>query len=394
MLKGLNWSSAAEKFRANQSTGAAPSSARVLVVDDEVTNTKLMAEVLREDFIVATANSAIDALEMALESDFAVIVTDHKMPKMSGTEFCMELARRNIAASRVIVTAYSELDQMLKAINEARVFHYLTKPVHPDELRAKVKAAAHDHQTRTENKRLLAMVKSLIENQAELTKQVIDLGGTPSAPDADAQKTLSELSKPRIVPVSVLMADIRGFTKFSQSVDPSIATKTLQEILKLLHDSIYTAGGLVDKHLGDGLMGVFGLGRSSVVDRAVEAVDKIVERYPDYRKRLQNEQARELRLSVGLAHGTALLGTIGTDRRTELAVIGQPPNLATRLQEFTNWSLNSPNGAAVLGDFGAVMAIAANIPTPVSNAWNQVTLPDDIRVRDFQSTRELWIRGG
>ena len=50
---------------------------------------------------------------------------------------------------------------MLKAINEARVFHYLTKPVHPDELRAKVRAAAEDHKTRTENKRLLAMVKSL-----------------------------------------------------------------------------------------------------------------------------------------------------------------------------------------------------------------------------------------
>ena len=108
------------------------------------------------------ATLVIKALEMAMESDFAVIITDHKMPKMSSTDFCMELARRNIAASRIIVTAYSELDQMLKAINEARVFHYLTKPVHPDELRAKVKAAAQDHKTQTENKRLLAMVKSLI----------------------------------------------------------------------------------------------------------------------------------------------------------------------------------------------------------------------------------------
>ena len=98
MLKGLNWSSAAEKFRASHTTSTTAASARVLVVDDEQTNTKLMAEVLREEFIVATANSAIDALEMAMESDFAVIVTDHKMPKMSGTDFCMELARRNIAA--------------------------------------------------------------------------------------------------------------------------------------------------------------------------------------------------------------------------------------------------------------------------------------------------------
>ena len=87
------------------------------------------------------------------------------------------------------------------------------------------------------------MVKSLIENQAELTKQVIDLGGDPSAPDSDAQKTLADLSRPRIVPVSVLMADIRGFTHFSQSVEPSKATKTLQEILKLLHESIYASGG-------------------------------------------------------------------------------------------------------------------------------------------------------
>ena len=71
------------------------------------------------------------------------------------------------------------------------------------------------------------------------------------------------------------MADIRGFTHFSQSVEPSKATKTLQEILKLLHESIYASGGLVDKHLGDGLMGVFGIGRSAVVDRAVEAVDKL-----------------------------------------------------------------------------------------------------------------------
>ena len=190
------------------------------------------------------------------------------------------------------------------------------------------------------------------------------------------------------------MADIRGFTHFSQNVDPSKATKTLQEILKLLHESIYAAGGLVDKHLGDGLMGVFGLGRSAVVDRAVEAVERIVEAYPNFRQRLDSEEARQLRLSIGLTHGNALLGTIGTDRRTELAVIGQPPNLATRLQEFTKWSIHSKEGATVLGEFPAVMAIAANIPAPISTGWKQVTLPNEIRVRDFGDTRQLWIRAG
>ena len=177
-------------------------------------------------------------------------------------------------------------------------------------------------------------------------------------------------------------------------MEPSKATKTLQEILKLLHESIYASGGLVDKHLGDGLMGVFGLGRSAVVDRVVEAVDKIVEAYPNFRERLSTEEARKLRLSIGLTHGNALLGTIGTDRRTELAVIGQPPNLATRLQEFSKWSLQSKDGAAVLGEFNSIMAIASNIPAPISTGWNKVTLPDEIRVRDFQDTRDLWIRSG
>ena len=108
---------------------------------------------------------------------------------MSGTDFCMELAPVILPpvelSSRHTLSSTKCSRQSTK-----RGSFVLTKPVHPDELRAKVRAAAEDHKTRTENKRLLAMVKSLIENQAELTKQVIDLGGDPSAPDSDAQKTL------------------------------------------------------------------------------------------------------------------------------------------------------------------------------------------------------------
>ena len=117
---------------------------RVLLVDDEPQILIALEDVLSEKFIVFKADSGEGALDvLAREPDIAVVVTDQRMPKMTGDELLSSLAR-SFDASRIMVTGFADLSAVIRAVNDGRIFAYVTKPWNPDDLRLKVaKAAEH-----------------------------------------------------------------------------------------------------------------------------------------------------------------------------------------------------------------------------------------------------------
>jgi two-component system cell cycle sensor histidine kinase/response regulator CckA len=117
---------------------------RVLLVDDEPQILVALEDVLSEKFVVFKADSGEGALEvLAREPDIAVVVTDQRMPKMTGDELLTSLAR-SFDASRIMVTGFADLSAVIRAVNDGRIFAYVTKPWNPDDLRLKVaKAAEH-----------------------------------------------------------------------------------------------------------------------------------------------------------------------------------------------------------------------------------------------------------
>jgi adenylate cyclase len=127
---------------------------KILVVDDEPDNLDLLERVLSPTYQVLRASSGQEALQtLSREQDVAVIVSDQRMPKMTGTEFLSLTAMQYPDMIRILVTAYTDVDDLVEAINSGKVFKYVTKPWHVDELRAVVRQAVDTHnvlRTRTE----------------------------------------------------------------------------------------------------------------------------------------------------------------------------------------------------------------------------------------------------
>ena len=119
---------------------------KILVVDDEPDNLDLLYRTFHRDYKVLRAESGPAALEiLAKEGEVAVIISDQRMPKMSGTEFLSLTAAQYPDVIRIILTGYTDVEDLVEAINAGKVFKYVTKPWDAEELRALVSQAVDTH---------------------------------------------------------------------------------------------------------------------------------------------------------------------------------------------------------------------------------------------------------
>ncbi|WP_442994204.1 GAF domain-containing protein [Scytonema sp. PRP1] len=127
------------KFQAN-------SQPKILVVDDELDNLELLYRTFSDDYKVLKASSGSVALDLlAQEKDVSVIICDQRMPMMSGTEFLSLTATQYPDIIRIILTGYTDVEDLVEAINSGKVFKYVTKPWETEELKAVVRQAMDTH---------------------------------------------------------------------------------------------------------------------------------------------------------------------------------------------------------------------------------------------------------
>ncbi|TBR61886.1 adenylate cyclase [Westiellopsis prolifica IICB1] len=124
----------------------ANSKPKILVVDDESDNLDLLYRTFYRDYKVLKASSGPAALELlAQEGDVSVIISDQRMPMMSGTEFLSLTATQYPDIIRIILTGYTDVEDLVDAINSGKVFKYVTKPWEAEELKAVVRQALDTH---------------------------------------------------------------------------------------------------------------------------------------------------------------------------------------------------------------------------------------------------------
>jgi response regulator RpfG family c-di-GMP phosphodiesterase len=141
---------------------AAPSPPTILIVDDEpVVLSALMFTLEREGFPVVGCSSPLKALAVLKERDFAVIISDHRMPEMMGLDFLIESRLLRPQASRILVTAVLALPTIVDAINKGEIFRFVAKPWLREELVATVRNAVQRHDLVTHNVALQAETQHL-----------------------------------------------------------------------------------------------------------------------------------------------------------------------------------------------------------------------------------------
>ncbi len=119
---------------------------KILVVDDEPDNLDLLYRTFHREYKVLRAESGPAALAiLAKEGEVAVIISDQRMPKMSGTEFLSLTAAQYPDVIRIILTGYTDVEDLVEAINAGKVFKYVTKPWDAEELKTLVSQAVDTH---------------------------------------------------------------------------------------------------------------------------------------------------------------------------------------------------------------------------------------------------------
>ena len=120
---------------------------KILVVDDEPANLRSLSRLFREDFEVFTATSGAEALELLKQHDVAVLITDQRMPGMTGIELLKNTVSIRPRMVRIILTGYTDVDALVEAINCGQVYRYVAKPWSNDDLRLTVRRALENYET-------------------------------------------------------------------------------------------------------------------------------------------------------------------------------------------------------------------------------------------------------
>ena len=120
---------------------------KIIVVDDEPANLRLLERLFRHDYEVITAESGEEALRLLSEHDAALIITDQRMPNMTGVELLKRTAEIRPHMVRIILTGYTDVETLVEAINSGLVYKYVTKPWNNEELRLTVSRALEHFET-------------------------------------------------------------------------------------------------------------------------------------------------------------------------------------------------------------------------------------------------------
>ncbi|OGB82143.1 MAG: 16S rRNA (cytosine(1402)-N(4))-methyltransferase [Burkholderiales bacterium RIFOXYD2_FULL_59_8] len=158
--------------------------ARLLFIDDEEINRNNFQQTFADEYEILLAASGEEALEiMAREDDLALILSDQRMPGLSGVEILARARELVSQAERIMITGYSDPDDIMAAINQGQVYNYILKPWASGELRIAIIQAVERHQLKKENRLLLSALEKKNAELEELqqalaaTLRVLQPGG-------------------------------------------------------------------------------------------------------------------------------------------------------------------------------------------------------------------------
>ncbi|HZE70433.1 MAG TPA: response regulator [Pyrinomonadaceae bacterium] len=119
---------------------------KIMIVDDEPANLRALERVFSLDYEVITAGSGAEALDILKQQDIAVLITDQRMPAMTGIDLLKRSVSLRPRMVRIILTGYSDIEALVEAINSGQVYKYVTKPWSNEDLKLLVRRALEHYE--------------------------------------------------------------------------------------------------------------------------------------------------------------------------------------------------------------------------------------------------------
>ena len=126
----------------------------ILYVDDEKNNLISFKAIFRIKYQVFTALSGAEAIDILDKNKIEIIITDQRMPEMTGVEFLERILDKHPDPMRILLTGYADMNAVIDAVNKGKIFHYLTKPWNEEELEMTIQRALAVYKAREEEKEM------------------------------------------------------------------------------------------------------------------------------------------------------------------------------------------------------------------------------------------------
>jgi adenylate cyclase len=291
----------------------------LLVVDDNKVNRLLLGRSLEQQgHRVEMAENGRVALEMMQARAYDLILLDIEMPEMNGYQVLEKVASNIIFRDIpiIITSALDELESVVRCI-EMGAEDYLTKPVNPVLLRARIGASLEKKRLRDQQRDLIRKFATS-EVATDLETSGFALGG-------------------KFVEATAMFSDIRAFTTIAESQPPEDTIDLLNTYYTLMFEAISDQGGVVNQMVGDGLMAIFGapLAQPDHCDQAVKAALDMIDMIDLLNIDRLAANKIELHIGIGIASGPVIAGYTGTMQRATYTCVGDTVNLAARLESHT-----------------------------------------------------------
>ncbi len=146
---------------------------KIALVDDEINILKALRRALgRQGWEILTFNSPTEALKELEFERIDLVISDYKMPEMSGTDFLKKLEKLQPDACRIILSGQADLEGLTEAINKVGIYRFILKPWSDEELRLTIKHALEHSKLEQENKELVKMIR---KQRAKINDQMSEL---------------------------------------------------------------------------------------------------------------------------------------------------------------------------------------------------------------------------
>ncbi|MBI5741102.1 MAG: response regulator [Nitrospirae bacterium] len=165
----------------------------ILIVDDDPdVISAIRRSLLDEPYVIFTANSGAAAIEVLKEHRIKLIISDEKMPGMTGTELLATAKNMLPETVRIMLTGYASIQAAMSAVNSGEIYRFFTKPWDDIELKLSIRSAVEKFNLEEENRRLLATVRSQVLELKQLEK--LHPGITSLKKDSDGHLILPDVS--------------------------------------------------------------------------------------------------------------------------------------------------------------------------------------------------------
>ncbi|HEX9018107.1 MAG TPA: adenylate/guanylate cyclase domain-containing response regulator [Anaerolineaceae bacterium] len=298
---------------------AATAPGKLLVIDDNKVMRLLLGRGLEQQgHTVVMAESGQRGLELLRSERFDLVLLDIQMPEMDGYQVLEKISHdRALRDIPVIITSsLDEMDGVARCISMGAE-DYLTKPLNPILLKARINASLEKKRLRDQQRELIRKFAAS-EVADDLLARGFTLGG-------------------QTIQATVLFSDIRSFTTITESQPASDTIELLNDYYSMMFEAINARGGVVNQIVGDGIMALFGapapLQNQALC--AAQAALEMIEMIDLFNQQRAALERMQIRIGIGIATGTVIAGYTGTMRRATYTCVGDTVNLAARLEAYT-----------------------------------------------------------